>query len=230
MKAPAEAILQCQFSNWYPMFERNTIKSRIIELSQDFIDYLKEDGVILPSSIEVPLGTEDQLSDDEDVSEVRDGEAEMKERDFTSIEVEMQSAITSLKGEVFLKLNWSAPIDASWMVGGSVKCKSLYDIYLLLKASDRVMFDLEKMFEECESTEPPSFPYTLVIRKWANLLPSMEFRLFIFQKQLVGICQRKCDTYYSFLSIEQEQERLLELMVQFYRNTIQNSFALDSCK
>ena len=128
MKAPAEAILQCQFSNWYPMFERNTIKSRIIELSQDFIDYLKEDGVILPSSIEVPLGTEDQLSDDEDVSEVRDGEAEMKERDFTSIEAEMQSAITSLKGEVFLKLNWSAPIDASWMVGGSVKCKSLYDI------------------------------------------------------------------------------------------------------
>jgi hypothetical protein len=228
VKATADEILQCQFSKWYHVFERDTIKSKIVELNQEFVVYLKEDGVILPKSVQMPRGMDDQLSDDEDVTEVSDEDSYGEnEWDFTSINVEMQNALECLKGEVFIKLNWSAPSDASWMMGGNVKCKSLSDIYLLLKSSDRVMFDLEKMFDDCENplqTAPET--YTLVIRKWANLIPSMEFRVFVSGKQIIGMCQRDSSTYYPFLAFE--KAKISQAVRKFFGEVIQTSFPLDS--
>ena len=44
----AEQILNCSFSRWYPAFRAVTLKSAIVPLSDDFVDYLNADGLFLP--------------------------------------------------------------------------------------------------------------------------------------------------------------------------------------
>lgn len=186
--ATASDIVQCQFVCWHGIFQKYTMKNRVIKLNEEFIKYLGEDNLILPSSASRFL-SDDQLSDDEDVHDAQDDEEDNStfEHDFTALENEIVTAITALKGEVFPKLNWSAPNDASWMTGGSMKCRNVAELYLLLKASDRVTFDIEKMFSLCTDTENiPQIEYTLVLKKWANLNPAMEFRVFVANRRLVG--------------------------------------------
>lgn len=225
MIASREDIIQCQFQNWYLFLVGKTFKSRVITLPTEFITYLGEDGVILPKSSRSYFNN-DALSDEDDgkIREISDAEDEPISclHDFSILDASINEAIQDLQGEVMVKLNWSCPLDAIWANAGSLKCRSPSDIYMLLKSSDRVTFDLEKMFLLCpavESTETLSLPdimstptnnigtvytlptaeYTLVLRKWANLNPAMEFRVFVKDRAIIGICQRDCCTYYDFL-------------------------------
>ena len=43
-------IEQCRFSNWYPLFKRDTFKSVVIPLKEGFVEYLNSDGIVLPST------------------------------------------------------------------------------------------------------------------------------------------------------------------------------------
>lgn len=43
----ADHVDACRFENWYPRFAAVTFKSRLVELTDDFIQYLKQDGVFL---------------------------------------------------------------------------------------------------------------------------------------------------------------------------------------
>lgn len=173
MLAPSEDILACQFTKWYPILKEKSIKSLTLELPDSFIEYLGEDGIVLPVSGNNSI-------------EIEDRSPNLKS--FRSLENSIKSSIDTLGGEVFIKLNWSAPIDALWMNCGSAKCRNLEEVFLLLKSSDRIMFDIDRMFEKCiDISTAPKINYHLVIRKWANLNPAMEFRLFVYNKNLVGI-------------------------------------------
>ncbi|KAL7828188.1 hypothetical protein AOLI_G00313400 [Acnodon oligacanthus] len=44
-----EQVLRCQFSAWYPLFKALTIKSLILPLPQNVIDYLLDDGTLVVS-------------------------------------------------------------------------------------------------------------------------------------------------------------------------------------
>ena len=135
MNAQETNILHCQFSNWYSIFEQHTIKSRFVNLSSEFIDYLKQDGIIMPSSISLNAFGKDELSDDEDLRSVEDNEENINScYNFDVIENSIKSILSDYNNEVFIKLNWSSPSDASWIAGGSLKCRRLADIYLLLKS------------------------------------------------------------------------------------------------
>lgn len=57
---------------------------------------------------------------------------------------------------------------------------------------------------------------TLVLRKWANLHQSMEFRVFVHDHKILGISQRDCSTYYDFLTEEAESERIVSLIDAFF--------------
>lgn len=161
------------------------MKSLIIELPERFIQYLLKDGVILPS-LESDAFGRDELSDDEDLTEIREDKP-LDREDFSDLTTEVKAAIQQLRGEVFVKLNWSAPTDAAWLRGGSLKCTDPADIYLLLKSSDRVVYDIENMFNLCEDgTRKTPDKYILVIRKWANLDPAMEFRVFVGNNHILG--------------------------------------------
>jgi hypothetical protein len=196
--ANEEEILNCQFHSWFYIFEKFTIKSRIIDLPEDFVAYLLEDGVVLPSSVSNAFGR-DELSDDEDLIDVTNKAQQTPA--FKQLTFDIADAISSLSGNVLIKLNWSAPLDASWVSGGSLKCRSPADVYLLLKSSDRIAFDVEHIFDNCEKHRKQSkhvIDFKLVIRKWVDINPAMEFRLFVYKNQLRGIHPPCHSTMYMF--------------------------------
>jgi len=45
-----EQIMHCEFASWERHFRAHTLRSEIIPLSQDFVAYLREDGVEVPTS------------------------------------------------------------------------------------------------------------------------------------------------------------------------------------
>jgi hypothetical protein len=110
--------------------------------------------------------------------------------------------------------------------GGSLKCVDSADIYLLLKSSDRIVFDIENMFNLCENCEfkrPNQF--SLIVRKWANLDPAMEFRVFIGKNQILGISQRDCSSYYDHLI--NDKDDLEDKIVEFFETKINGKFYLE---
>lgn len=180
-------IMECQFSKWYANFEKETIKSTIVKLTTDFIDYLKEDGVYIPGK---SIYERDELSDDDELCEVNkcDEVVPSQYKLPSNIEEQIETVLGTSGRGVFIKTNWSAPIDAAWLFGGCLKCRRIEEILLLLKSSERVTFDIEHMFDKCkDSQRKRPDEYTLVIRRWADLLPSMEFRIFICSNNIVGI-------------------------------------------
>lgn len=231
MNASRSEIYRCQFNNWYDQFIGKTFKSKVIPLDTKFVDYLGEDGIVLPNTSKNYFAT-DVLSDDEDdnLKEVVSESGESNNNhDFGELDVLINNAIKQLGGEVVVKLNWSCPLDSVWMNAGTLKCKSASDVYVLLKSSDRVNFDLDHMYDLCESnntneisecmteqieTGIPKGEAILVLRKWANLNPAMEFRVFIHNHRIVGICQRDCSTYYDFL--ESKIDEVQDLIYDFF--------------
>lgn len=214
------------------------MKSRTVPLSDAFLEYLKEDGIVLPKSSEGVFDL-DQLSDDSGDEEV---EAEVEDdaedndsttrrdkvRDFPELDAQITAAMSELGGSVFPKLNWSCPLDAAWINAGSLKCQRLADVYMLLKASDRVLFDVECMLQGTGRDKNRPECVTLVLRKWANLSPSMEFRAFVRDNVVVGICQRDCTAFYDFLLRESEADELAALVETFCQSRLVHRLPLSS--
>ncbi|KAF9963549.1 hypothetical protein BGZ70_007338 [Mortierella alpina] len=174
---------------------------------------------------------DDSSDDDDDNNEDEETEEETSLPYFPSLEKEIEQAIEELGSEVFPKLNWSSPRDASWIATtNTLKCHNAADIFLLLKSSDFVAHDLAHAYEDCSDeaggvvgagvrVRPERLD--LVLRKWFDLAPSMEFRCFVRDHRLVGISQRDM-TYYEFLKgIQQELE---DKIVGFFEDKIHGHF------
>ncbi|XP_071374515.1 translation initiation factor eIF2 assembly protein, partial [Centroberyx affinis] len=109
-----EQVVNCQFSVWYPIFKKHTIKSLILPLPQNVIDYLLDDGTLVVSgsdhntqrthtnSSDSDAEEDIQWSDDETTTTVTAPE-------FPEFTCKVLEAINALGGRVFPKLNWSAP-------------------------------------------------------------------------------------------------------------------------
>ena len=201
--ATVHEVMECQLSNWYPTFSRMegkrktlTIPSIIVnELPADWKDYLLSDGVKLPLNANklsscADTGTDDWSSDGEEESqkEEEEDQNEVCRFHFPRLNQEITDSIQALGGAAVPKLNWSAPKDATWVNGGSLKCKTPGDVYLLIKSSDFCLHDvLWNALKDCqdyqgEDTETPKLE--LILRKWCNFFPSMEFRCFVRQHEL----------------------------------------------
>ena len=201
-----------------------TPKTRLIPLSQPFLEYLRADGIRLPPEAH-PQG--DHSSSDTASDEDEDEDVEDPSQAWKDIHEKIESTITELNGSVMPKLNWSAPKDATWIATtNSMECRSPNDIYLLLKSSDFVTHDLEQVFDDCEDddadedsasnstsddeeeelndhpskqTSLSKIPYHLIIRKTVpNFNPSLEFRCFTRSRHLLCICQRDLN-HFTFL-------------------------------
>ncbi|KAJ3144749.1 hypothetical protein HDU89_007793 [Geranomyces variabilis] len=165
---------------------------------------------------------------------------------FPDLQRDIEDTIAEFGGAVFPKLNWSSPKDASWVATGStLKCVSPSDVYLLLKASDFVAHDLAHAYESCAGWEGsgrvaedvacvdvaagstrlvPTRPdrFELILRKWYELLPSMEFRCFVRENVLIGISQRDIANYYDFLV--RDRTELQSLIQEFFTSRIHGRF------
>ena len=222
-------IVACQFHLWYPQFRkaRVTIPSIIIPLQPyaGFRDYLLSDGCFLPQNTTSSMFLEKSNSKEE-------GHGDFC---FPELDKVIEKCIEKLGGFVMPKLNWSSPKDASWMnCNGSLKCQCAGDIYLLLKSSDFIVHDLLYAFDGCfEENEENQHQCVdegeietelqLVLRKWSNLYPSMEFRCFVSNHRIIGVSQRNYSQYYAHLH-KQKSEIGMDL-IDFYDDSIRGKFA-----
>ena len=173
------------------------------------MEYLREDHIFLAGDDDAPQRGEEEWStapdpalasseDEEDDSD-DDDEAPAPlppDQKFPETHQAIKDAIAELGGEVVPKLNWSAPKDSKWMspYGNTLMCKTPNDIYLLLKSSSFVSHDLEHALEDTVSVSQPPRPlkHVLVLRPYySNMKPSLEFRCFVKQRTLIGICPRE---------------------------------------
>ncbi|RAL60825.1 hypothetical protein DID88_010150 [Monilinia fructigena] len=109
-------ILNCSYDNWHAKYRSSTLKSRIIPLTSEFLSYLREDGIVLPSEIATFPPPEsynnNSTSGGWDEDEVAESDPSDK---FAEIHKQIQETILELGGSVVPKLNWSAPKDATWI-------------------------------------------------------------------------------------------------------------------
>jgi hypothetical protein len=184
---------------------------------------------------------------DDDGSKHEQRQKSRKEYRFPQLTKKITDALqkppfTKVDNSCVPKLNWSSPKDATWVNGGSMQCKTPGDVYLLLKSSDFCLHDvLWKTFQECRdyndyinksnnrNTDSDSVaPITklqLVLRKWCNLHPSMEFRCFVRQHTLIGISQRNHSQHYPHLMKDWTQIR--DTIHDFFDDYIQHRYAND---
>uniref|UniRef100_A0A672SDM5 Translation initiation factor eIF2 assembly protein n=1 Tax=Sinocyclocheilus grahami TaxID=75366 RepID=A0A672SDM5_SINGR len=188
-----EQVVNCQFSVWYPLFKKHTIKSLILPIPQNVIDYLLDDGTLVVSGSE-HINSQTQInnsdSDEEDVQWTDDETTTaVTAPEFPEFNIKVQEAINVLGGCVFPKLNWSAPRDANWIaLNSSLQCQSLSDIFLLFKSSDFITHDLTQSFLHCSDDSPdPTINYELVLRKWSELIPGAEFRCFVKENKVIVV-------------------------------------------
>ncbi|KAK3104009.1 hypothetical protein FSP39_023648 [Pinctada imbricata] len=224
-------VLYCSFTAWYPKFSHITIKSCVIPLPQDFLDYLNEDGVVLPEGSTGVTSEDSNQNDDnlegEDLDVIWDSDTPgaMCPK-FLELDSAVKKYIKSLGGVVFPKLNWSAPRDATWIAfDHTLKCKSPSDIYLLLKSSEFISHDLNQPFLYCEdwdSKKEVRVAYHLVLRKWLNVHPGYEFRCFVKNNNLIGISQRNHTAYYDFIG--KERDDIIFDIQDFYADHIHLNF------
>ncbi|KAJ5887673.1 Cell division cycle protein [Penicillium taxi] len=201
-------ILHCSYHNWHPRYRALTPKSRLIPLSPQFVSYLRADGIVLPSE---PTLTND--NDELDTYSDSGEEEADPSSEWQEVHTQIKNIIAEL-GTVAPKLNWSAPKDATFMSAtNDLKCHTANDIYLLLKSSDFITHDLEHPFDDCVSDFTananndvncddhkvlPEVPYHLVLRKYVNFNPSLEFRCFVRNRKLLCMCQRD-QNHFDFL-------------------------------
>ncbi|XP_039262586.2 translation initiation factor eIF2 assembly protein-like isoform X1 [Styela clava] len=219
-----EHVMNCMFSKWYSQFSDITIKSFIIPLPDDFVEYLQKDGpLILPKGAD--LSIQSNFDDNENWSDEDETQNENEAPQFTALLEQIKEVLEKLNWKSFPKLNWSSPKDAIWITSNnSLKCNTPGDIILLMKSSDFITYDLTSPFKLCtdDSIPDPQFQKELVLRKWANLVPGMEFRCFVRNHKLIAACQRHHQQYYEY--VESQQQSLPVEICRFFQEKIQHKF------
>lgn len=104
-------VMNCEFSQWYPLFKDVTFKSHIIELPNQFLEWLKTDGLSLPSNTPTSIfcTNKDECDSDDDGEDIAHQPEMLHDFQFDELNKQVSDAIENLGGHVFPKTNWSAP-------------------------------------------------------------------------------------------------------------------------
>ncbi|XP_075218432.1 translation initiation factor eIF2 assembly protein-like isoform X2 [Lycorma delicatula] len=219
----------CSFQKWYPLFKKHTFQSVVEKVPPEVLSYLNEDGIVLPieavsrvQPCQISSSFENN-SDNDGVADTPDtcseGTENILEPSFPEFSKKLADAIRHMGGNVFIKANWSAPTDASWIIPNkSLKCSSIEDMYLLLNTSSRLLRDFESLKEK-------DLCY-LVIKKWEDIHPSTEFRCFVYDRFLIGISQRDCSDFHSY--IPEAKMDIIRDVTEFFNQILKNTYPLQN--
>ncbi|KAI1082202.1 D123-domain-containing protein [Whalleya microplaca] len=235
-------ILNCSYDSWFPKYRASCIKSRIIPLSPEFIEYIREDGIVLgdddgteseddewePVTTSMRPPVEEAATDSGSDSDEDEPPRLPPNQRFPELHQSIKNKIAELGGAVAPKLNWTAPKDAAWISPhqNTIKCTSPNDIYLLLKSSNFITYDLEHAFDDCtptsnSSTNTPSFKPVLVLRSYFNPHTAMEFRCFVKHRNLIAISQRDLNFFEFLKSLRSD---IVARISQLFNNKLRYTF------
>uniref|UniRef100_A0A8D8GFX3 Cell division cycle protein 123 homolog n=1 Tax=Culex pipiens TaxID=7175 RepID=A0A8D8GFX3_CULPI len=212
----------CMLVNWYDQFRKNTIKTQIVPVPDDVLEYLRQDLVILPKECSVLSSSDtsktkhfntynDEFSDDEDEEELPA---------FPEFSKKLSDSIEKLGGSAFLKSDWHSPKDAQWItLGQSLKVKDITDAYQLLKASS---FCKEDFAERSSPANAAGFH--VVLKKWCDIHPGSEFRCFVKGRSLVAISPRHWPSYHEHIAAERND--IVSDIVSLFKEKIKEAFPL----
>jgi len=191
------------FPMWFEAFRSRTIQSTVIPLNKEFVEYLLEDGIDIPDEVY-------NLLPDSDPSNVTF---------HPDIIKAIHAVLAKYDAKAFAKLNWTSPKDGAWLSHDrSLQCSFVRDVITLLKGSAKCAVTNLIDYPERASKagfEVPSdylakvkspaapvriyedkpYPFAIVLRKWSNLYPSREFRVFVAHKRIVAVSQRDLTMY-----------------------------------
>ena len=218
-------VLECSLPRWLEKFEKITFPTVCIPLPAEVLEYLRENGsLVLPRECneESYDGKEEDYEDLGDVDWDHSELTASQQRTFPEFSRELSGHLRRFGGNVFIKLNWSSPKDATWMVlNRDLKCSSLSQIYLLLKSSDFIAHDLSQPFKDCDDVSPESLKevtYSLVVRRWEDINPGTEFRCWIAGGDVVCLCQRDTTNFYPYM--QREEESIKQDILTFFSEHI----------
>lgn len=207
--ASKQEVMNCSYSKWYETFRPFVVESKVLKpLPREFLDYLAAESIRLPrDDVVLEANSDNEYSDwsededgDTDESQSVDAKKDPTEG-FEDLHREIQRVVEEFKA-VAPKLNWSAPKDCTWiMINNTMRCDSASDVYLMLNSSDHITHDLDFPFEDTTangSNEGSDVEYELVLRKWQEINPALEFRVFVRDQEIVGKSQRDLN-YYDYL-------------------------------
>ncbi|KAI1809984.1 D123-domain-containing protein [Poronia punctata] len=236
-------ILNCSYDSWFPKYRTSCIKSRIIPLSPEFVEYIREDGIVLADEDEDEEEDDDEewasapasirrppyeIESDSDSDDVEEPPKLPPNKRFPELHQMIKEKISELGGAVAPKLNWTAPKDATWISPhqNTIKCTTPDDIYLLLKSSNFITYDLEHAFDDCTPTASSTvnqtpFKPVLVLRSYFNPHTAMEFRCFVKHRNLVAISQRDLN-YFDFL--QPLKTEIIAKISQLFNNRLRYTF------
>lgn len=226
-------ILECSFSNWCVKFSGHTSEYKIFSpLPDSFLRYLESDSIRLSSNTaDITPDSDNDYSDWEQEDEINITDANSAADPavaFAGLHHDITCAISDLGGVVTPKLNWSAPKDARWILpGNNMRCTNADDIYLLLKSSDHVVDDLEAPFAAADdvptNNDVQEVIPELVLRRWREINPALEFRVFVRDGRILGISQRDLNHYIFLRALKTKIERAI---TDFVLNTFVSRFPL----
>lgn len=217
----------CAYLNWSPYFKDYVPSAKVFkDLPQPFLEYLQSESIRLPPpkvADEVRATSDNEYSDWEDEESLSSNPV----APFLEFHEQIECLLRKWK-KVFVKLNWSAPKDAKWIiVNNTLECSFIEDVYLLLNASDHTAHDMNgHIYDECEDKDTGvKLAPELVIKKFIkDFNPALEFRVFVKGNEIVGVSQRDLN-HYQFL--ETLKDKIHSTIAQFHEAVLlQSEFPL----
>lgn len=237
VKITREDIINCSYLRWADFFKGSVPPAKVFRpLPQAFLDYLGLDTIRLPKAQyeeKVVATSDNEYSDWEDDESQECSPVEA----FQELHDGISSAVAEF-GAVMVKFNWLAPKDARWiLINNEMKCRSVNDVYLILNASDHIAHDIDYALSEAENHEElhkhdtSGLEYELVVKKWMDMNPALEFRVFVSNKRIIGISQRDLNHYNYLEALRPDIQRAIAKFWHHYNlsNTVfcNPSYVLD---
>ena len=76
----------CIRDRWYPLFSKHTLKTKFVELSPAFVQYLLSDGLILPQGCEAPSSHSARDADDDSWGDFTDEDSDCDAQPLLSVD------------------------------------------------------------------------------------------------------------------------------------------------
>lgn len=118
LTAPLTALHATLFASWYPHFRKVSPKATVLDIravQPELLDWLEQDGLVLPLGSDTPARAEPTQVDEEEEDE---GAAPAPR--FEALDSKIRQVIKAYDGAVFPKLNWSAPQVSNYCCDGKI--------------------------------------------------------------------------------------------------------------